>query len=219
MIKKLILLIAVVILTACSSIPSDPIKGSDKLFESLKECAASDDYKEASFLMEKYLTAYKSDEDKGKFFLNLMYEVKNPTDRRVGEFMQNADLQAYPIFREYMEEIIAYSKALEAQEASKNQPQLSYKGTPKEEALLFCSLLTDYAREDDYDNAMSAISKIYEKYKNAPSTSRAEFFTTFRDYIKESGEPGKTLYTFLTTMPKNQTLTDFMKLSLESLNE
>lgn len=219
MIKKLIPLIAVVILTACSSIPSDPIKGSDKLFESLKECAASDDYNKASSLMEKYLNAYKSEEDKGKFFLNLMYNVKNPTDRRVGEFMQNADLQTYPIFREYLEEIIAYSKALEAQEASKYQPQLSYKETPKEEALLFCSLLLDFAKAGDYENSIDVISNIYQKYSKATPQARVEFFNTFRDFIKESGEPGKTLYTFLTTMPKSQTLTDFMRLALESFNE
>ena len=219
MIKKLIPLIAVIILTACSSIPSDPIKGSDKLFESLKECAASDDYKEASSLMEKYLKAYKSEEDKGKFFLNLMYNVKNPTDRTVGEFMQNADLQAHPIFREYMVEIIAYSKALESQEASKYQPQLSYKGTPKEEALLFCSLLLDYSEIDDYENATDVISNIYQKYRTATPQAKNEFFNTFRDFIKESGVPGQKLFTFLTTMPKSQVLTDFMVLSLENFNE
>ena len=97
--------------------------------------------------------------------------------------------------------------------------QSSYSRTPTDEAILFCSLLVDYAKLSDYDNAIEIITKMYNKYRNATPMSRAEFFITFRDFIKKSGKQGQILFQFINNMPRSENLTKFMKLSVESLND
>lgn len=181
------LLIIVIFLYGCNPIPSDPIKGADKLYYALTQCAEKDDYNRASSLMKEYLDTYKESKERTLFFMCLRADFMDPSNMRIQEFFLDADLTEHPIFREYMGYIIAVAQA----EASQ---QSSYSRTPTDEAILFCSLLVDYANINDYDNAIEVITKMYNKYRNADPMARTEFFITFRDFIKESGEQGQILF-------------------------
>ena len=170
------LLSTVIFLCGCNPIPSDPIKGADKLYNALTDCAEKDDYNTASSLMKEYLDTYEESEERTLFFLSLRADFMDPSNLRIQEFFFDANLTEYPIFREYMGYIIAVAQA----EASQ---QSSYSRTPADEAMLFCSLLVDYAKLNDYDNAIEIITKMYNKYRNADPMARTEFFMTFRDFI------------------------------------
>ena len=206
------LLSIVIFLCGCNPIPSDPIKGADKLYNALTDCAEKDDYNKASSLMKEYLDTYKESKERTLFFLCLRADFMDPSNLRIQEFFFDANLTEYPIFREYMGYIIAVAQAEALQ-------QSSYSRTPAAEALLFCSLLVDYAKLSDYDNAIEVITNMYNRYKNADPMARTEFFITFRDFVKKSGEQGQILFQFINSIPKNENLTNFMRLSLESWND
>ena len=102
--------IIVIILCGCNTIPSDPIKGADKLYNALTDCAEKDDYNKASSLMKEYLDTYEESEERTLFFLSLRADFMDPSNLRIQEFFFDANLTEYPIFREYMGILLQWHK-------------------------------------------------------------------------------------------------------------
>ena len=74
----------------------------------------------------------------------------------LGVFISNADCAKYPNMTELMRRVVAVSKAEEL--------NVQYTGSGTEKAALFCSILTDLAKVQDYNKAKSLMKEFVNDY-------------------------------------------------------
>ena len=96
---------------ACSSVNSNPSGGAKELCQELLTYAKYNNYEDASKRMEQYYNAY-NDKEKRRFFLVLSILLTDKTEYKpILSFLKNADRSKYPIFREYIINILAWNMA------------------------------------------------------------------------------------------------------------
>ena len=153
---------------SCTNIPSDPIKGADKYVSEMEKIASKQDYPQAEKLTKKYLAKYTKQE-LTTFFLEILSEFSIPEKKQlVGEFIANANLEQNPNLLEFMRWYIA------TETASKNN--VTYSRTGREAAALFCSLLSDYAKDNKFDDAKSIIKKLTQYYVREYGDTWVDFY-------------------------------------------
>jgi hypothetical protein len=167
-VKCLLIAITIISVVSCNKIPSDPIKGAEQYVDKMEELASKKDYTEAEKLTGEYLKKY-SKQELTTFFLEILSEFSNPETRQhVGEFIANADLEKNPNLLEFMRWYMATDTA------AKNN--VTYSRTGRETAELFCSLLADYAKEENFEEAKATIKKLTEHYVREIDSTSVDFY-------------------------------------------
>lgn len=160
--------ITILFLVSCNNIPSDPIKGADKYVSEMERLASKQDYPQAEQLTGEYLEKY-SKQDLTTFFLEILSEFSIPEKKQlVGEFISNANLEQNPNLLEFMRWYIATEVAL------KNN--VKYSRTGRENAALFCSLLSDYAKEGNFNEAKSIMKRLTTHYVQNIDETSVDFY-------------------------------------------
>lgn len=153
----------------CSEkVPSDPIKGAEKYIKQMEQIASSQDYARADALTGEYLNAY-SKSDLTKFFLAILGEFSNPEIKeKIGGFIANANLEENKNLLEFMRWYIATDTA--------NKNGITYSRTGRENAALFCSILSDYAKKNDYEAAKKLMGDITNHYVREVGDTYVDFY-------------------------------------------
>ena len=134
----------ILVFISCKGIPKQPVEGANQYCEDLANFAAKNDYSHADELTRNYLDNYK-DDDLIVFIMELKQQLCTSEKHHLGVFISNADSDKYPNMMELMRRIVAVSKAEEL--------NVQYTGSGTEKAALFCSILTDLAKVQDYNKA------------------------------------------------------------------
>ena len=204
-----LLLVVILFISGCNKVNSDPIKGAEELCEELSSAANSDNYDEVCKTLSEYLNAYKNN-DNLLFLMAFRNELMSPAMDKVADHIASADYDKYPVYKEYIQKLIsiASKQALSSKE---------HHGYPAEQAYVFCSLMKDYAESNNYDEAIQTISTVNSRLASLSEWARIEFFMTFQNFVKNSGEPGIKIFRFLQSDEINTKPTiDFMRMALES---
>lgn len=156
MTKYLIYCVFVILLFSCSNgIPKQPVEGANQYCKDLASVAVKNDYDHADELTRKYLDNYK-EKDLAAFLIELERQLCTPEKHYLGIFISNADSEKYPNMMELMRRIVAVSKA--------EKFGVQYTGSGTEKAALFCSILMDLAKVQDYNKAKSLMKGIVKDY-------------------------------------------------------
>ncbi len=154
--KKLIISFLVcMFIISCKSIPKEPIEGAESYCEDLASFVVKNDYNKADELTRKYLDNF-DENDLYAFLLELKRQLSTPEKSHLGVFISNAEGSKYPNLMELMRRVVAVSAA------EKNGVQ--YSGSGAEKAALFCSVLMDLAKAQDYDKAKSLMKNFVNDY-------------------------------------------------------
>lgn len=140
---------------SCKSIPKEPIEGAESFCEELASISVKNDYSKADELTRKYLDYYE-DNDLYAFLLELKHQLSTPEKHHLGVFISNAEGSKHPNMMELMRRVVAVS------ETEKNGVQNT--GSGSEKAALFCSILMDLAKVQDYNKAKSLMKNIVNEY-------------------------------------------------------
>ena len=139
----------------CKGIPKQPVEGANQYCEDLANCAVKNDYDQADELTRNYLDNYKKDA-LIVFIMELKRQLCTSEKHHLGVFISNADSVKYQNIMELMRRIVAVSKAEEL--------NVQYTGSGTEKAALFCSILTDLAKVQDYNKAKSLMKEFVNDY-------------------------------------------------------
>ena len=139
----------------CKGIPKQPVEGANQYCEDLANCAVKNDYGHADKLTRNYLDNYKKDA-LIVFIMELKRQLCTSEKHHLGVFISNADSVKYQNIMELMRRIVAVSKAEEL--------NVQYSGSGTEKAALFCSILTDLAKVQDYNKAKSLMKEFVNDY-------------------------------------------------------
>ena len=139
----------------CKGIPKQPVEGANQYCEDLANCAVKNDYDQADELTRNYLDNYKKDA-LIVFIMELKRQLCTSEKHHLGVFISNADSVKYQNIMELMRRIVAVSKAEEL--------NVQYSGSGTEKAALFCSILTDLAKVQDYNKAKSLMKEFVNDY-------------------------------------------------------
>lgn len=156
MTKYLIYCIFVLFLFAnCKGIPKQPVKGAAQYCEDLVSFAVMNDYSHADELTRKYLDNYE-EKDLTAFLIALKRQLGTSENHHLGVFISKAEGYKNPNLMELMRRIVAVS------EAEKLDMQHTAPGTEK--AALFCSILMDLAKSQNYDKAKLLMKRLVKDY-------------------------------------------------------
>ena len=144
-----------IFLISCKSISKEPVEGAEQYCEELAAYAARNDYNKADELTRKYLDNYE-DNDLYAFLTELKRQLSISEKHHLGVFISNADGAKYPNMLELMRRLVA------ASEAEKSGVQYTASGSEK--AALFCSILMDLSKEQNYDKAKSLMKRFINDY-------------------------------------------------------
>lgn len=173
LIKYTISFFACLFIVSCNKIPLDPIEGADKYIAEMEVLAAERNYEKAEILTGEYLKNY-SKQELTTFFLEILAEFSIPEKKQaVGEFIANANFEQNPNLLEFMRWYIA------TETASKNN--ITYSRTGREQAALFCSLLSDYAKDSKFDEAKSIIKNLTDHYVRHIDGTSVDFYDEFQN--------------------------------------
>ena len=139
----------------CKGIPKQPVEGAKQYCEDLANCAVKNDYDQADELTRNYLDNYKKDA-LIVFIMELKRQLCTSEKHHLGVFISNADSVKYQNIMELMRRIVAVSKA--------EEQNVQYSGSGTEKAALFCSILTDLAKVQDYNKAKSLMKEFVNDY-------------------------------------------------------
>ena len=139
----------------CKGIPKQPVEGANQYCEDLANCAVKNDYDQADELTRNYLDNYKKDA-LIVFIMELKRQLCTSEKHHLGVFISNADSVKYQNIMELMRRIVAVSKA--------EEQNVQYSGSGTEKAALFCSILTDLAKVQDYNKAKSLMKEFVNDY-------------------------------------------------------
>lgn len=139
----------------CKGIPKQPVEGANQYCEDLANCAVKNDYGQADELTRNYLDNYKKDA-LIVFIMELKRQLCTSEKHHLGVFISNADSVKYQNIMELMHRIVAVSKAEEL--------NVQHSGSGTEKAALFCSILTDLAKVQDYNKAKSLMKEFVNDY-------------------------------------------------------
>lgn len=139
----------------CKGIPKQPVEGANQYCEDLANCAVKNDYDQADELTQNYLDNYKKDA-LIVFIMELKRQLCTSEKHHLGVFISNADSVKYQNIMELMRRIVAVSKA--------EEQNVQYSGSGTEKAALFCSILTDLAKVQDYNKAKSLMKEFVNDY-------------------------------------------------------
>ena len=139
----------------CKGIPKQPVEGANQYCEDLANFAVKNDYSHADALTRNYLDNYK-DDDLIVFIMEVKRQLCTSEKHHLGVFISNADCAKYPNMTELMRRVVAVSKAEEL--------NVQYTGSGTEKAALFCSILTDLAKVQDYNKAKSLMKEFVNDY-------------------------------------------------------
>lgn len=145
----------ILVFISCKGIPKQPVEGANQYCEDLANFAAKNDYSHADELTRNYLDNYK-DDDLIVFIMELKQQLCTSEKHHLGVFISNADSDKYPNMMELMRRIVAVSKAEEL--------NVQYTGSGTEKAALFCSILTDLAKVQDYNKAKLLMKELVNDY-------------------------------------------------------
>lgn len=140
---------------SCKGIPKQPVEGANQYCEELANFAVKNDYDHADKLTREYLDNYKGD-DLFVFLTELKRQLCTSEKHHLGVFISYADSAKYPNMMELMRRVVAASKAKES--------NVQYTGSGTEKAALFCSILADLAKEQDYNKAKSLMKEFVNDY-------------------------------------------------------
>lgn len=140
---------------SCKSIPQEPIEGAESFCEELASFSVKNDYSKADELTRKYLDYYE-DNDLYAFLLELKRQLSTPEKHHLGVFISNAEGSKYPNMMELMRRVVAVSEA--------EKSGVQYTGSGSEKAALFCSVLMDLAKVQDYNKAKSLMKNFVNDY-------------------------------------------------------
>ena len=140
---------------SCKGIPKQPVEGANQYCEELANFAVKNDYGHADELTRNYLDNYKED-DFIVFIMELKRQLCTSEKHHLGVFISNADSDKYPNMMELMRRVVAVSKAEEL--------NVQYTSSGTEKAALFCSVLTDLAKAQDYNKAKSLMKEFVNDY-------------------------------------------------------
>lgn len=122
----------------------------------MEKLASKQDYPEAEKLTGEYLEKY-SKQELTTFFLGILDEFEILEKKQlIGGFIANANLEQNPNLLEFMRWYIATDTA--------RKSKVAYSRTGRENAALLCSLLSDYAKENNFDEAKSIINELTHHY-------------------------------------------------------
>ena len=139
----------------CKGIPKQPVEGANQYCEDLANCAVKNGYDQADELTRNYLDNYKKDA-LIVFIMELKRQLCTSEKHHLGVFISNADSVKYQNIMELMRRIVAVSKA--------EEQNVQYSGSGTEKAALFCSILTDLAKVQDYNKAKSLMKEFVNDY-------------------------------------------------------
>ena len=145
----------ILVFISCKGIPKQPVEGANQYCEDLANFAVKNDYSHADELTRNYLDNYK-DDDLIVFIMELKRQLCTSEKHHLGVFISNADSVKYQNIMELMRRIVAVSKAEEL--------NVQYSGSGTEKAALFCSILTDLAKVQDYNKAKSLMKEFVNDY-------------------------------------------------------
>lgn len=140
---------------SCKGIPKQPVEGANQYCEELANFAVKNDYSHADELTRDYLNNYKED-DLIVFIMELKRQLCTSEKHHLGVFISNAGSAKYPNIMELMRRVVAVSKAEELSGR--------YTGPGTEKAVLFCSILTDLAKVQDYNKAKLLMKELVNEY-------------------------------------------------------
>ena len=140
---------------SCNAISKDPIKGAEQYCEELAAFSAKNDYNKADELTRKYLDNYKEN-DLYVFLTELKQQLKISEKHHLGVFISNADGSKYPNMMELMRRVVAVNEA--------EKSGVQYTGSGSEKAALFCSILMDLSKEQNYEKAKSLMKRFVNDY-------------------------------------------------------
>ena len=146
----------------CKGIPKQPVEGANQYCEDLANCAVKNDYDQADELTRNYLDNYKKDA-LIVFIMELKRQLCTSEKHHLGVFISNADSVKYQNIMELMRRIVAVSKA--------EEQNVQYSGSGTEKAALFCSILTDLAKVQDYNKAKSLMKEFVNDYVDLNSAT------------------------------------------------
>lgn len=203
--QNLIYALLCIFLMGCIKVNPDPIKGADRLCGELQSYVESNKHKEVVEKLSDYWEAYQG-EDRTLFFLALRGNLMGRDN--IVNFIADADFHTYPIYETYMKNLqeVAFREAIQNPNAN----------SPASKGILFGSLLANYAEDNSFDDAYNIIELSYNHLKNAPELEKIEFFTSFQQFMKTSGEPGIKAFNLLNSL-HSPTYTSFQRLALESM--
>lgn len=138
-----------------NAVPQKPIEGAKQYCKELAAYAARNDYNKADELTRKYLRTYE-DHDLYEFLIELKRQLSISEKRHLGVFISNADSSKYPNLMELMRRMAAASEA--------EKKGVKYTGSGAEKAALFCSILMDFSKEQNYDEAKSLMKRLVNDY-------------------------------------------------------
>lgn len=96
------------------------------------------------------------DKSLATFLFELKRQLSIPEKHHLGVFISNAEGTKYPKLMELMRRVIAVSQA--------EKLNVQYTGSGTDRAALFCSILIDLARAQDYNKAKSLMRRIVNDY-------------------------------------------------------
>lgn len=146
---------ALLFFVSCKGIPKEPIEGAKQYCEDLESFAVKNDYRHADELTQKYLDNY-DEKNLPVFLIELTRQLRTPEKHHLGIFISHAEGAEYPNIMELMRRVVAVSVA--------EKYNIQYTGSGTEKAALFCSLLMDLAKTQDYDKAKSLMKNFVRDY-------------------------------------------------------
>lgn len=190
---------------SCQSISSDPVTGANDLSTELQSLSNKNDCEGANKVLSDYLNAYQG-ENKKIFLLALRGNLI--ANDRVVNFIVDADFHKFPMLGNTMKELqkVAFNEAL-------NEPNSS---SPASKGIMFGVIMADYAKENNTEEAYATIAKTYNNLQITTELSRIEFFASFMQFMKTSGDTGKQAFQLLNQLESPE-YTAFQKMALESL--
>ena len=145
----------ILLFASCKEIPKEPVEGAKQYCEDLNSFAVKNDYYHADELTRKYFDKYE-EKDCWVFIMELTRLLRTPEKQSLGVFISNADGDKYPNMMELMRRVLAVSNA--------EKYNAQYTASGAEKAALFCSLLRDLAKKQDYNTAKSLMKQFVQEY-------------------------------------------------------
>lgn len=205
-VKVFVIALVVSVLTGCNSISNDPIEGAKDLTGLLQKCQQSEKLDDAHELLTEYWAAYEGEEKK-EFIKALNDNLMERDD--VVDFLVQPSFIEYPMFGVYLKNMFDLEVDL-----AKKTPGVN----AASKGLLFGSILSDYAKNDETDKAYDVVSTVYGKLKDSSELERLEFFYAFRCFTKDGGDAGNRAFKLLLRLRTldNEFITDFYMLAIGS---
>lgn len=146
---------ALLLFINCKGISEEPIEGAKQYCEVLASLAVKNDYRHADELTQKYLDNY-DEKNLAVFTIELTRLLHDSEKRHLVVFISNADETKYPNMMQLMRRVVAVSIA--------KKYKVQYTGSGTEKAALFCSILMDLSKKQDYNKAKSLMKNFVKDY-------------------------------------------------------